>query len=376
MAIQFFDGFDDYGTVATGGSNAAMVSRFICHGAQGANASMSGIFGGTALGTTNMQPNNFFFEVPLLTPVSTFILGCRFLFVNNSGSTFGYGLCFSDASDNPIVQILVPGIIGVSSVAAYRNATSGSPGEGPSGTLLGTTPVIQAANTWYELEAILTVGTGTSGSLIVKLNGATVLNLTGINTQGTAGSTVAYGGPFAFSSNSNNSFYFDDLYGCDTTGPAPTNTFLSTVAGGMGPRVYTLFPNANHSVAWTPSTGTNYSNVNSSSFQSTNYNYATASGEQDLYTIPTPAAEVGSAVGTILGVQTTFIGNENDAGTCNVQSSINSGGTSYQGTSRIMTATFSKYADLWLTDPATGSAWNATKFNTTGNVFVGVNRSA
>jgi hypothetical protein len=231
------------------------------------------------------------------------------------------------------------------------------------------------AGIWYELECEVTIGTGTSGSVAVRVNGVTVLSLTGKNTQGTAGSTIGYAGVFASTRNSlNTTIYWDDLYGCDSTGAAPFNTFLTTVAGVMGPAVTTLFPNSNSSVAMTPSTGTNYSNINGSTFQTAAYNSGTAAGQQDLYGLPLPSSVTGFPIGNILAVQTTFAGNENTAGTCSLSSTIESGGTIYQGTTHTMLASPFKYSDIWLVDPATSANWAPAKFNTAGQVFCGAKR--
>jgi len=270
-----------------------------------------------------------------------------------------------------LVQVGVSSTSGVATVSASRNGSLSLRAFTLPGTSLGTpASVVLNASTWYELELSLVVGSGTSGSLIVKINGNVILNYSGINTQGSAGPTIGFIG--AFLSDQPNSF-IDDFYICDTTGPAPYNTFLTAVAGPMGPRVYTLFPNSNSSVTWTPLSGNNYSEVNASSFQGdSSYVSSSTPGNQDLYGIPTPLAQIGTVIGSVLAVQTAFVGREDDAGTRQVSASIESGSSVFQGSTRTMIANYEKYFDIYVNDPITSAPWAASKFNTAGQVFVGV----
>ena len=356
MALQIYDGFDDYGT-GSGVANAAFNSRVIVHGQIPAFGTTGAAFGGQAANIVNM---NCEIEFPLPTAVGTFIIGTRLYFTVNS--SVGMYLVFSDTSDNVLVQIQLLSMNGVNTLSATRN---GAHGQGTiTGTALGSASYLTAVNTYYEIEAQLTVGSGTSGSLLVKINGATILNLSGINTQGTAGSTIGFVG---FGAAWPTGSCWDDFYGCDTTGSAPYNTFGTAVAGPMGYRVSTGVPNGNSSVQFTPSTGTNYSNVNETTYSSTNYNSSGTPGQTDLFTIAAPI----SSGSTILAVQNTFVGALSAAGTRTAAGVIKSGGTNYAGTTRTLTATPTKYVDIWVNDPATGSPWATSKFTGTPSVNPG-----
>jgi hypothetical protein len=362
MAIQFFDGFDDYGTA----NQTAYQSLYVINGFGNPldiNSSLSGAFGGYAVGCTN-GGGQLEMQRRLSAPVSTFILGGRFLF--SSSTNAGIGFTFSDTSNDVIAQVQV---ILMASPTAAVSATSNGNHMSQSvivGTALGAAGNVQLGlNNWYELEAELTVGTGTSGALVVKINGITVLNYTGINTQGTAGPTIGYAGVFSYAAGN---CWWDDLYGLDTTGAAPYNTFLTAVAGAMGPRVYTAPGIADDGVTWTPNSGTNnYSLTSELSFDGdTTYVSTATAGNIDLYNI---AALTGNSV--VLAAQTTFVARQDDTGTREVAGIINSGGTNYAGATRAMTANYQKFVDLWANDPATGAAWAASKFTGTPSVHGG-----
>jgi hypothetical protein len=116
------------------------------------------------------------------------------------------------------------------------------------GTQLGS-DVAFALDTWHYIECKVVIASGTSGSVVVKLDGQTVLNLTGQNTQAQGTGTGV--SQLRFLSSANNNF-LDDLVMWDTTGSV-NNDFMGDV------KVYQLLPRANGDVnSWTASTGSNY----------------------------------------------------------------------------------------------------------------------
>jgi hypothetical protein len=299
---------------------------------------------------------------PLTVAESTVIVGARFWVSNGSG-----GLIFSDTSNNVIAQAWVNFAFSGATVQASQNGSHGALG----GTSLGSASIVALTGAWYELEAKLIVGSGTAGSLIVKLNGATVLSLTGINTQGSAGSSVGYAG-FSLTAPNGNVGFVDDLYIGDSTGSAPENTFLSAVAGPMGPRVAPLPPTSDGAtMQWTPSTGSSgYACVNKTSFADTPYIEASTAGQVAQFGIGTLNASA------ILAVQTAFAGHMDDAGFVDVNSQIIVAGTITNGASRTFTGNDQKFIDLYTTDPTTGAAWAPSRFSTAGQVMIGVDRTA
>ena len=115
--------------------------------------------------------------------------------------------------------------------------------------LIGATaPNVIFPNSWNYIEFSITGGTS-GGSLTLKLNGATVLTLTNVQTQITGAASTYNIVQSAWNTYGNNLSgggytcrkFIDDMYVCDTTGSAPFNTFLGDVV------VHTVFPNADAS---------------------------------------------------------------------------------------------------------------------------------
>jgi hypothetical protein len=368
MAIQFMDGNDDYIAAGVQNYHPSYDVAYINLGS-GSPQAIAGMFSGLAIGD-NSQNGTHYRVKTLQTPVQTFIACARVLFVNSDGACAGFA--FHDASLNVIVQVGFTKVNGLAQVYATLNGnTIIHPGF--NGTLIGTkiNQILQE-NVWYEIEALLTVG-ATTGQLVFKIAGIAILNYSGINTQGTAGGLVGYVATVAgCAQDYSPSTFFDDFVGLDTTGAAPTNTFLTLVAGPSGPAVGTVPPNGNQSVGLTPSGGSNYANVAPLAFQETTYNYSAMPGAQDLYTISSTYTAIGYAVGTILAVQNTYVVKEDSSGTRTVASVLQSGGTVHSGAVQSLGPNIAKFFDIWQNDPATGAAWNSAKFNTPGSVFPGL----
>lgn len=357
MAVQFFDGFDDYG-----GNNAALLSQYqFRSGPNNYFGTIAGVFGGTALGNNN--PNDACIELlrAVPTPKMTIIAAAR---IYCGGTGIG-GFTFSDASGEVIAQVAI-GLGGPTTTITATKNGGNAPVSVLSGTPLGSSsPFASYTGLWRGLGAQLTAGSGTSGSLIVYVDGNAVLSLTGIDTQGTAGSPIAYVGPFIGGLG-----YFDDFVILDTTGPAPWNTFPSITAGPMGLRSSLLVPNSDGTMQMTPSTGTlGYPMVNKTSYATTPNLKASAAGEVAQFGLPT------LNMLAIAAVQTSYVAQIDDAGIIETNGQIIINGAATNGATNVNTANPTKYVDLYLTDPTTGVAWNPSRFSTAGQVEVGVERT-
>lgn len=363
MALDFFDGLDDYGTV----NSASFNSVYISGGSQLPNLAIAGAFGGTALGNAVGDTISSQWQRTIKTPGPDYTIGGRLIF-QGSNASYGMGHVLSDTSGANFIYSQILTVNGVSTVSIIQAGTLGPTISG--GTVLATAAVPLLNNVWYEMETELVVGI--SGSAVVKINGNAVLSFTG-NTKGSAGSNVGFAGVWIGGNNVSfppGNVYWDDLYGLDSTGSAPYNTFLTTAAGAMGPRVYTFFPSANSApLQWTPLSGSNFSEVNNPVFQGDLAGVSTGTvGNQDLYAIP----EQPTTIGTVLAVQTSFVGREDDAGPRQIGSLLKSGASTHSGAPRGMVESYFKYFDIYLNDPDTDAPWNPDKFNTPGTVFVGV----
>lgn len=222
------------------------------------------------------------------------------------------------------------------------------------GTVIATSGVVVSSITnWNYYEFGVVIGTGTTGSVIARVNGATVYTLSGINTKNstTTGNVSSVG----FSQTGYNASYkFDDVYICDNTGAAPNNTFLGDV------RVQTLFPTANDAVAFTPLAGTNWASVSETAMDSdTSYNVSATVGAQDsflhgaLLTTPT----------TIFAAQVSSAARRDDAGPRTMKNVLLSGTATGSGATVVMSPSYTYQRDIFPTDPNTGLAWTAPAIN-------------
>lgn len=199
-----------------------------------------------------------------------------------------------------------------------------------------------------------------AGTVQVRINGALVLNLTGVNTDpyNTGGfDTAMLGGPGGGLGS-----YLDDMYLADDTGGV-NNTFLGAV------RVYTALPVSDNSpLQWTPSTGVTHFNLVNGVPAESQTTYVTDAGlgniDQYLYNLTSVPAGV-----QILGVQHGLYASLDASGSGSVGSEC--GGT-LSGNIAI-TTTPHIYSFPRDTDPVVAGPW--TMANLTSRQF-GPNRTA
>ncbi len=221
-------------------------------------------------------------------------------------------------------------------------------------TATGTaTTFIMSVGVFHSLEVKCTIH-NTTGAWIVKLDGVTVLNVSGINTRGSANN---YATQFSFGeqgSGTTISQSYDDWVCMDTSG-ATLNDFLGDV------RVERLLPSgAGGSTTWTPSVGSNFQCVDEAS-QNADTDYVSSStvGQKDLYAI----GDLSSVTGTIKGVVVTLRSRKDDAGTRTIKAKIKSGATEGDGADRGMSTTYAYTQDVFATNPATAAAWTPAEVN-------------
>jgi hypothetical protein len=248
-------------------------------------------------------------------------------------------MSFRDANNVPQVSLIcdTTGIISV-----WR----GNGGTGIDGTKLGdsTVPAITAA-AWNHVEAKVTIHDST-GAVEVRVNGVTVINLTGIDTKASA-LTETSQVFFEKEGSGSGQFYIDDLVAWDTAGALNTDF--------IGDRkVFTDFPDADTAdVEWTRSTGaTNFGVIDENPpNDDTDYLTTDVPGEVFGVTFPDLATEVVDIAAVILVHRT----RKTDAGTANVQLHLQSNGDVADGTDRPMTTAYTFYHDVFETDPDTAA---------------------
>lgn len=321
MALLHMDGFDGYATTAQ------LQMRYSANGGPVFSTTL-GRFGGGAF-------QNGFLGKAISGSPSTIITGAAFqiapqankdlIWIRN-GSGVQLTFCYNTVAGT---------------LQLWRGAIN-------TGTLLGSfAPPLWGVYSFIELKCTIH---SSAGSAEVRFNGATVLNLTGINTQNQATADITRVDIDNYSGT-----YVDDWYILDTTGSAPLNTFLGDI------RITTLRPSADSSVAWTRSTGsTNAAAVDDTTVDATDYVSSSTVGQRDIY-------DLGDLTGspTVYAVMATAWGLKTDAGTRGVKVGIRYSGNETQSSDTAMTTTTSPYTLTGQSQAPGAVAWTSTVVNAT-----------
>ena len=318
MALLFFDGFD-YSNLSSNRWNISAPSHSTAQ---------------IRTGTHSADGNIINVERDVGSNIATLILGFA-----SYKSASGILCSFRDGGTAQLtISVLSDRSIEV------RRGSSG-------GTLLGTSAAsIYPLNAWAYVEVKAKIDPST-GTVEIRLGGSAtpVLNLTGQNTRNTANS---YTNRMALISS-----YFDDVYLSDTTGSAPNNDFLGDV------KVEVLYPSGAGTYAeWTPSTGSNYQNVDEAGTPNndTDYNSSATPNQRDLFAM----GNLATTSGTVFGVQTHMVARKDDAGTRQVALMTKSGATETVGSTETLTTSYVNYdGTVMETDPNTAAAWTITNVN-------------
>jgi hypothetical protein len=210
---------------------------------------------------------------------------------------------------------------------------------------------LSASGVWHYIEISATLN-DTTGNVVVKVNGVTLINFTGDTKNAGTATTID---KVRFIRTGSQNILVDDVYILDSTGSAPYNTFLGEI------RVHTISPSgAGASTQWTPSTGANYTTVDELPYSTTDYVAGTTSGHRDTYAM----GNLPSNVGTIYAVQTAIIGKKTDAGAMSVKIVDRPGSTNYATSAFTFTTTDVTYVEpLRTVNPDTSAAWTASEVN-------------
>lgn len=334
MALKAYEGFDHYNS-----TTADMVARFgWLQWTTGFSCSFVSP-GANSTGKALQVSSDAFGDVRLTGSwagnLATFYFGMR-LQLTAAGN---FTLAFNDNTG------------GASQFKVYFNTTSASVQvRNNSGTILvSSANNVFPINSYFYFEVGATVGA--SGSVTLKVNGATVATYSGNTQTGTAnawvnGHTHAPDGSAAV-------HLVDDLYICDSVAGAGTyamNTFLTSIGD---PRVWYGPPNANSSVTFTPLANANWQEVSETAMDSdTSYNSSSTVGQADLFTTTGfPTMSVVLAVGVIGAYR------KDNSGARNASNELKSGATTANGTSQPLNASYTYYQDFWVEDPNTSASW-------------------
>ena len=269
MAYQFADGFDNYGnnyTMTAGypwstitGSTAPTVTtadyRFSPPG------SLPG-------GCVSIAVNNSLIQ-NLSATEGTIILGFGF---KTAGLPVSYPTDICRILDTGSNQVSL-GLTANGALQFYRGAVTGTAigAASPNGAI--------AANTWYGIALQVMVAGGTSGSVVLYLNGSATptINSTGLNTSATGnayGTQVGIGSSVSVSQGAQK---YDDFYCFDGSGGS-----LNALLGGDA-RVLTKMPaSAGTYTNWTPNgLGSNFQNAAVQPPSTSDYNANNTSTTKD-----------------------------------------------------------------------------------------------
>lgn len=229
---------------------------------------------------------------------------------------------------------------------------------GMNGTVLGSYVVTPITYTdWYYFEAKCVLH-DTAGSVVVKMNGITIINLTGIDTKNGGTKTVFDSIGIGPSQTLNNVHdVVDDLYICNGAGSV-NNDFLGDVA------VETLYPNGDGSSS--QFLGSDGNSVNNYLLVDepntpilTDYVEDATSGHRDLYAM----SNLVRTSGPIYGVQVTDHVRNSDAGAISAKTALKSGATVENGPVFPVTTTWKTTRKMHELNPDGSVAWNIAAVN-------------
>lgn len=339
MALIGFDGFDHYS------SNPVIDLRVTPFGLTGtwaitgtvpAIVRQAGLLGGFAL--TNGGPS-FVTTATLVLGANytTFIIGHRYL-IDNPVDAIQEIMHFDDGATTQCgLSVDATGHL------FFWRATSA--------TVLATSTARLFAGSWYMIEAKVTIDNA-AGSFEVRLDGVTVLSASGVDTQNGANAYINQLVRFFVPGDAS---AIDDLYMCDTTGPAPYNDFLGIV------RVETLFVTTNNSVTWTPLASTNASQVDEVAMDSdTTYNSISTTGIDTFN-----HGALSSTPVTIFQADILSAARKTDVGILQYRNRLISGGSTASGATSGLATVYQYVRDSYQLDPNTSATWASTDLNAT-----------
>jgi hypothetical protein len=245
-------------------------------------------------------------------------------------------------SDNGVTYHLTMNVNLNGSVEVRRGTTSG--------TVLGTSATglfDPEVYNYFELKAVL--GDAAAGSAWVQVNGVLILTITGVDTKN-AGTKVVFD---AFRIEGSSYISIDDVYANNGAGTI-NNDFNGDT------EVIALFPTgAGANTGFTPSAGSNYQTVDEVPASTADYNTALADGLKDSYAYGNLSATSGVIRAATIQMLAAKVGTDPKY----IRGLVRSGGADYEGTSQLLSTSYTVYGDTRELDPATAAAWAYTAIN-------------
>lgn len=217
---------------------------------------------------------------------------------------------------------------------------------------------IMIANAYQFVEMYAKIDNA-SGSFEVRVDGATVLFVTGVDTQSTAvaGCAIINCGRSRTSGGTNGQIM--DLYALTVDGTV-NNDFLGDT------QWVAIFPNADTAETdWVRNVGaSDFSAINNNP-QDGDTTYLDGNNVGDISEFE--VADLPAGVGEVVAITTRAVMRKTNAGDGSAQvsliSSLASPETSVAGTNRALTEVYASYPDIFETDPETGAPWSPAAVN-------------
>lgn len=326
MANRMIEGFDYLAT-------ADLAKRFPTVAAS-TTVSANGRNGGSSLRMTNWsQGVDKAFDLQ-----ATWIIGFAFKTATLIQRQL---LVFIDAGGalHASVQITAGGLIRV-----FRGDTGG--------TLLGTGTIAIVPNVWTYLEFKVTIS-DTVGVFVTRVNGVVDINLSNQDTRNAGTSASAYLIQIMQTSGSTITTDIDDMYINDGSGGVDDDFW------GDGRVVEKSVDGAGNYAQFTPSTGSNWQNVDDATPDSdTTYNESSTLNQIDSMT----TAALG-VTGTIKGVEVLISARKTDAGVGEIAPHWRIANTDYAGTSKALSVDYTYVSQTYRVSPNTSSAWTVSELD-------------
>ena len=232
-----------------------------------------------------------------------------------------------------------------------------------SGTIIATSAPVVVARSYQHLEVRFKCDQST-GACEARVNGVTVLSVTGVDTADLATTIIAqvkFGNEAGLNTGSPAYMDVDDLFAWDTNG-----AFNTDFVGDK--KVYTNFPNGDGADEdWTPSIGSNsYAMLdNVPPLDGSEYLSADNPGLTSSFAISNLPPEVVA----IAGIMTATRAQKTDAGNAKIRVSIESVAANDAGAEHALSQAWTYYHDVFEVDPNTDAPWAVAAFNAAGAIL-------
>jgi len=333
MAVFYADGFDHYGTGATGLAN--MLKRNWSSAGSGPQSSISRTNGNAWSGPDAAGSSmRLAFASPKDVVGVAFAVRVDVLPSSEADDALQMARV-SDTFNNRMCCLTI------ATTGAIRLRNSAGT------TLFSSAAGVLAADTWNHVEVKYTFA-GSGGECEVRVNEVVVIDVSGVN-LGAAATAEQVSFQDRAGSNGFGNWYIDDLVLWDDLG-GENDDFIGDCS------VFTHMPNADTATAdWTKSTGTVGYVIIDDIPPDADYLEAASPGDRSDFEMPTFA--VGN-VSLVKAVQRFSLVSKASAGTATFQQGVVSNAVDGDGDVHSPTTTAGYYNDLFQVDPDTGLPWD------------------